>query len=81
MALPFAINLVANLIFTPIQFGMRNLPLASVDILVAWVTILWMMVAVWRHYHWAAAAQVPYLLWVSIATVLQLSITGMNWGT
>ena len=29
----FAINLVANLIFTPIQFGMRNLPLASVDIL------------------------------------------------
>ena len=32
VALPFAINLVANLIFTPIQFGMRNLPLAAVDI-------------------------------------------------
>ena len=31
VALPFAINLVANLIFTPIQFGMRNLPLAAVD--------------------------------------------------
>lgn len=30
--LPFAINLLANLIFTPIQFGMRNLPLAAVDI-------------------------------------------------
>ena len=29
VALPFAINLVANLIFTPIQFGMRNLPLAA----------------------------------------------------
>ena len=26
LALPFAINLVANPIFTPIQFGMRNLP-------------------------------------------------------
>jgi len=26
VALPFAINLAANLIFTPIQFGMRNLP-------------------------------------------------------
>ena len=34
VALPFAINLVANLIFTPIQFRMRNLPLAAVDILV-----------------------------------------------
>jgi len=80
VALPFAINLVANLIFTPIQFGMRNLPLASVDILVVWATIIWTMVAVWRHYRWVAFAQVPYFVWVSIATVLQLSITAMNWG-
>jgi translocator protein len=79
VALPFAINLVANLIFTPIQFGMRNLPLASVDILIVWGTIVWMMVAVWRHYRWVAVAQVPYFVWVSIATVLQLSITVMNW--
>jgi tryptophan-rich sensory protein len=38
-----------------------------------------MIIAVWRHYRWVALAQVPYLIWVSIATVLQLSITGMNW--
>jgi translocator protein len=31
--LPFAINLVGNLIFTSIQFGLRKLPLVSVDIL------------------------------------------------
>jgi len=78
VALPFAINLVANLIFTPIQFGMRNLPLAAVDILVVWCTIVWMMLAVWPHYRWVAAAQVPYFVWVSIATVLQLLITSMN---
>jgi benzodiazapine receptor len=80
VALPFAVNLVANLIFTPIQFGLRNLPLASADILIVWVTILWMMVAVWSHYRWVAVAQVPYLVWVSTATVLQLSITWMYWG-
>lgn len=34
VGLPFAINLVANLTFTPIQFGLRNLPWAAVDILV-----------------------------------------------
>jgi benzodiazapine receptor len=78
VALPFAINLVANLIFTPIQFGMRNLPLAAADILVVWGTIVWMMLAVWPHYRWVAAAQVPYFIWVSIATVLQLAITWMN---
>lgn len=79
VAMPFALNLVANLIFTPIQFGMRNLPLASLDILVVWATILWMSLAIWRYYRWVAIAQVPYLIWVSLATVLQLSITWMNW--
>jgi len=78
VAVPFAINLVANLSFTPIQFGMRNLPLATVDIVIVWATILWMMIAVWRHYPWVAWAQVPYFVWVSLATVLQLSITWMN---
>ena len=79
VTIPFAFNLVANLIFTPIQFGLRNLPLASVDILIVWVTIIWMMVSIWSHYRWVALAQLPYLVWVSLATVLQLSITAMNW--
>ncbi|MCE9605351.1 MAG: tryptophan-rich sensory protein [Planctomycetia bacterium] len=81
VALPFAINLVANLSFTPIQFGLRNLPLAAVDILIVLGTIVWMMAAIRRYYRSVALAQVPYLIWVSLATVLQLSITAMNWGT
>lgn len=80
VALPFAINLVSNLIFTPIQFGMRNLPLAAADILIVWLTIVWMIVVVWRHYKLVSLAQIPYFVWVSLATVLQLSITLMNWG-
>ncbi len=78
VALPFAINFVANVIFTPIQFGMRNLPLAAVDILVVWATIIWMSLVIWRHHKWIALAQVPYFVWVSLATVLQLSITWSN---
>ena len=78
-ALPFMLNLVANLIFTPIQFTLRNLPLASIDILIVWGTIVWMIVVLWNRYRWVAVAQVPYLAWVSTATVLQLSITVMNW--
>ncbi len=78
VAVPFAINLVANVAFTPIQFGLRNLPLAAVDILIVWASIIWMMFAVWRHYKWVALAQVPYFVWVSIATVLQLCITAWN---
>ena len=78
IAAPFAINLIANLLFTPIQFGLRNLPLATVDIIVVWLTIIWMTRAVWPYYRWVAVAQLPYFVWVSIATVLQLSINWMN---
>ena len=77
-ALPFAINLVANLVFTPIQFGLRNLLLAATDILVVWGTIIWMIMTIWKHHRWVAFAQVPYFIWVSIATALQLSISWNN---
>ena len=40
----------------------------------------WMVAGVWRHAKWVGVAQAPYFVWVSIATVLQLSITAMNWG-
>lgn len=78
VAVPFAINLAANLLFTPIQFGLRNLPLAAIDILVVWTTIIWLSFAVWKHHRWVALAQLPYFVWVSIATVLQLTITWSN---
>ncbi|MDG2282299.1 MAG: tryptophan-rich sensory protein [Longimicrobiales bacterium] len=81
VALVFAINLAANLVFTPIQFGLRNLPLASIDILIIWGTIIWMVMSVWTFHRWIAFAQIPYFAWVSVASVLQLSITWMNRGS
>jgi len=80
VAVPFVINLVANLLFMPIFAGLRDVPLAAVDILIVWATIIWCGIAIWPHYRWVAVAQVPYFVWVSIATVIQLSITVMNWG-
>ncbi len=79
IAVPFAVNLVANLLFMPIFSGLRNVPLAAVDIVIVWATIIWMLLSVWPVYRWVAVAQVPYFVWVSIATVIQLSITAMNW--
>ncbi len=80
VALPFGVNLVANLLFMPIFAGLRSVPLAAADIVIVWATILCCMIAIWPYYRWVALAQVPYFVWVSIATVLQLSISAMNWG-
>jgi len=79
VAVPFAVNLVANLLFMPIFSGLRSVPLAAADIVIVWATIIWCVVAVWPHYKWIAVAQCPYYVWVSIATTIQLSITAMNW--
>ena len=80
VVLPFGINIVANALYSPIQFQLRNNELASIDILIVLATILWAMAAVWPHRKWIALAQIPYLAWVSFATALQLTITYLNYG-
>jgi benzodiazapine receptor len=78
VALPFVLNIVFNLAFTPLQFGLRNNLLAAIDILLVLATLVWALVVVWPHLRWVVYANVPYLLWVSFATVLQLTITWQN---
>lgn len=75
---PFFINLIANFAFTLILFGLKNLPFASFDILIVWITIIWGMVSIWPYSKNLALLQIPYLVWVSIATTLQLTITFLN---
>ncbi len=76
--LPFILNLIFNAIYTPIQFGLKNNLLASVDILLVLGTLVWAMAVIWRRARWVAYVNIPYLLWVAFATVLQLSITWLN---
>ena len=78
VTLPFIVNLISNLIFTPIQFGLKNNYLALIDILIVFVTIIWIIVGIWHTFPLIALAQIPYLLWVSIACCLQVSITALN---
>ena len=78
IALPFILNLVFNFSFTPIQFGLKNNLLASVDILLVLITLVWAMVVIYHYARWITYAQIPYLLWVTFATVLQLTVTYLN---
>lgn len=79
MALPFLFNLVTNALFTPLQFGLRSNLLALIDIVLVLVSILWILKTIYPKIRWVAYAQIPYLLWVSFATVLQMSVTMLNW--
>ena len=78
LLVPFILNLLFNFIFTPIQFGLQNNILAALDILLVLITLIWTMKAIWPKARWIVYALIPYLLWVSFATVLQFSITYLN---
>jgi benzodiazapine receptor len=75
---PFAVNLAANLLFMPILIWLKNLWLASADVLLVLASIVWAMVAIWPWYPLIAVAFVPYLLWVCVASCLQLTIAAFN---
>jgi benzodiazapine receptor len=77
--LPFILNLIFNFSFTPIQFGLKNNILAAADILLVLATLVWLIFAIKPYSRWVAYLNIPYLLWVSFATVLQLTITYLNW--
>lgn len=76
--LPFILNLVFNAAYTSLQFGLKNNLLAALDILLVLGTLVWAMAAIWRRARWVVYVNIPYLLWVAFATVLQFSITWLN---
>ncbi len=78
ITVPFILNLVFNFAFTPLQFGLRNNILAAIDVVLVLLTLIWSLVRIRPLLPWVALVNLPYLLWVSFATVLQLTITWMN---
>ncbi len=78
VALPFILNLIFNLTFTYFQFGLKNNELAAIDVILTLATLIWAMVAIYPFAHWITYMQIPYVMWVSFATVLQLTVTYLN---
>jgi translocator protein len=78
IAIPFIINLVTNILFVYLQFGIQKKWLAMTDILFVLATIIVTMIVIWPHFHWVAYLQIPYLVWVLFATYLQIGVTILN---
>lgn len=78
LLLPFALNLLFNVLFTPIQFGLKSNELGMLDIYLVLITLIVSMVVVYPYIAWVTYINIPYLLWVSFATVLQTTVTYFN---
>jgi translocator protein len=74
----FAIQLVLNFFWSIIFFYWHQMGLALVEIILMLGTILVMMYNFSKINSTAAVLQVPYVLWVSFATVLNAVLWWMN---
>jgi len=77
--LPFILNLIFNIAFSTLQFGLKDNLLSAVDILLVLVTLIWAMIAIWKYEKVIAYINIPYLLWIIFTAVLQFNITYLNW--
>jgi tryptophan-rich sensory protein len=76
----FLVQLVANALWTWIFFAWQQGALAFTEILLLWGLIIATMAAFRRRHPLAAALLLPYLAWVSFATVLTFSTWRLNPG-
>lgn len=74
----FVIQLVLNALWSWLFFGWHRGALAFADIVVLWLLVVATFVGFWRVRQLAGALLVPYLLWVSFASVLNYAVWHLN---
>ena len=74
----FLFHLFLNSIWSIIFFGMKNLGLAFFEIVIMWLTAIYMVIKFKRIDKWASYLLIPYILWISFASVLNFSVWRLN---
>lgn len=74
----FTIQILLNFLWSFLFFKFKMPGLALIEIMMIWISILAMIILFSRISKPAAYLQIPYLLWVSFATILNAAIWHLN---
>jgi len=74
----FLIQLVLNALWSVVFFGLQSPLYGVIVIIILWIAILATIISFTRTSRLAAWLLVPYILWVSFASVLNISILVLN---
>ena len=74
----FAVQLALNSLWSFLFFGLMNPMLAGLEIVILWLMIFETYIQFAKINKIAGYLMIPYLLWVSFATVLNASIWWLN---
>jgi benzodiazapine receptor len=78
IALLFGVNIVLHVLWSPLFFNLRRPDWALIEVPFLWLSIAALMVGLAPYSSTAAWLLLPYLLWVSFATVLNFKIVRLN---
>jgi tryptophan-rich sensory protein len=76
----FGFNAVLNVMWSALFFAMRRPDWALIEVALLWLSILVLVLVIRRYSDVAAACLLPYLAWVSFASVLNRAIVRLNPG-
>ncbi len=76
----YAVQLLVNFIWPLIFFDGRMFFASFLWLMLLWVLVLWMIVEFYKVDHIAAYIQIPYVLWLTFAAVLNWSVFALNSG-
>jgi len=66
----YSINFVLNILWSVFYFGLKSPMQAFFVIILLWISILYLVIFDWRINKKASYLLIPYLLWVSFASIL-----------
>jgi tryptophan-rich sensory protein len=66
----FALNLFLNVLWSLLFFKLQNPLGAFIDLIILWLSILALIIGLWKISRTASYLLIPYLLWVSFAGIL-----------
>jgi len=74
----FFVQLILNILWSAAFFGLKSPLLGLVDIMLLWIAILLTIQNFFKVSKFAGALLIPYLLWVSFATLLNFFLWFLN---
>lgn len=74
----FAVQLILNIFWSVLFFGLQNPLAAFIEIIFLWLAILATILAFWKISKKAALLLLPYLAWVSFASLLNYFVWILN---
>ena len=74
----FFVQLILNILWSAAFFGLRAPLLGLVDIVLLWIAILFTILNFLKVTKFAGVLLIPYLLWVTFATLLNFSLWILN---